>query len=422
MFKIKRWKLAVASIGGAMAIAIPLALTAGATQTFTPDNLPLTLLSQSNNIITLGWDAYPGYGYLFKTKADSNSDWVVVSRTNDPTRTSVRFSKGSYAYGVSALAEGAIGTYSPSSPPPVDTQAPSDPTGLTSSNVTDTSFDVSWTASTDNVGVTGYDVLLNNSAVQTVNATSYSFSEKTCNTAYTVGVRAVDAAGNRSNVSNLSLQTSACPPPPPGNDLIVDGSWTCDKAVNYDLVRVTNHGSGDVVRLASGCTGRIGRLESIGAVNGDAIKIQNSDSNAAHDLVIESGFASCAGPSTDGTHQDGVQGMGGKNITFRNFVFDCYGGGGGNFFIQRAGSGATTPTNIVCDHCALGPRHPNQVNLGTSVGAGVSNSLVCQPLSGRNWFQTDSSAQQVVNENNSVVPSNDPRCATTSTLSSWATS
>lgn len=213
-----------------------------------------------------------------------------------------------------------------------------------------------------------------------------------------------------------TTQTTPTPPPPSGNTLAVDGSWTCDRAVDYDVVTVTNHGSGDAVRLASGCTGRIGRLEVSGVVNGDAIKIQNADANAAHDLTIQSGYASCAGPSTDGTHQDGVQGMGGSNITFQNFVFDCYGGGGGNFFIQRAGSGATTPTNIVCDGCALGPRHPNNVNLGTSVGAGVRNSLICRPLSGRSPFQTDSGAQQVVNENNTVVPSNDPRCATLDSL------
>lgn len=219
----------------------------------------------------------------------------------------------------------------------------------------------------------------------------------------------------------VTVTSSTTPPsttsPDPASTLSVDGSWTCNKAVNYNLVRVTNHGSGDAVRLASGCTGRIGRLEVTGVVNGDAVKIQNADSNAAHDLVIESGYASCAGPSTDGTHQDGVQGMGGSNITFQNFVFDCYGGGGGNFFIQRAGSGATNPTNIVCDGCALGPREPNNVNLGTSIGAGVRNSLICRPLSGRNPFQTDSGAQQIVNENNTVVTSSDPRCASVDSLS-----
>ena len=42
-----------------------------------------------------------------------------------------------------------------------DIQAPTAPSGLTSSNLTSTSLTLSWTASTDNVGVTGYDVYRN---------------------------------------------------------------------------------------------------------------------------------------------------------------------------------------------------------------------------------------------------------------------
>jgi len=90
--------------------------------------------------------------------------------------------------------------------------------------------------------------------------------------------------------------------------------------------------------------------------------------------------------------------------------YDCYGGGGGNYFVQRAGSGASTPTNIVCDGCTLGPNHPNNVNLGTSSGAGARNSIICEPMSGRSPFMTDSGASSVVNENNTVVPSDDSRC------------
>ena len=180
----------------------------------------------------------------------------------------------------------------------------------------------------------------------------------------------------------------------------MNGNWRCESNVNYELVQVHSDGSGDAVRLSAGCTGRIGRLEVDGVRNGDGIKVQNSG-NVAHDLTIESGFVSCVGPSTDGTHQDGLQAMGGTNITFRRFVFDCYGGGGGNYFVQRAGGGATTPTNIVCDGCAFGPRHPNNVNLGNSVGSGARNSLICEPTSGRNPFMTDSGAPQPGQESRS---------------------
>lgn len=278
---------------------------------------------------------------------------------------------------------------------------------------TDTTITFGW----DDVGADGYHFYANGARV----ARSFNGSQLTVRFAkadsYRVGPFDVTERSD-GFVWPVAMPPPPPPPPPPptGDELIVNGNWTCNRSVNYSLVRVTSSGSGDAVRLASGCTGHIGRLEVSGARNGDGIKIQNGDTNAAHDLTIDGGYVSCSGASTDGTHQDGIQGMGGRNIIFRNFVFDCYGGGGGNYFIQRAGSGATTPTNIVCDHCALGPRHPNNVNLGTSVGAGVRNSLICSPTSGRNPFMADSGAQQVVNENNTIVPSNDPRCATLDTL------
>ena len=90
-----------------------------------------------------------------------------------------------------------------------DTQAPTTPTNLTSSNVTDSSFDVSWTASTDNVGVTGYNVYLNGALNGSTASTSYSFSGLSASTSYTVAVEATDAAGNISGQATTSVTTSA---------------------------------------------------------------------------------------------------------------------------------------------------------------------------------------------------------------------
>jgi len=204
-----------------------------------------------------------------------------------------------------------------------------------------------------------------------------------------------------------------------GNVLIVDGNWRCMRAVDYDLVRVTSTGQGDAVRLSTGCTGRIGRLEITGVVNGDGIKIQNASTNAAHDLIVESGVVSCSGPSTNGTHQDGIQAMGGRNIEFRNLVIDCYGGGGGNLFIKRGGGGATTPTNIVCVRCAIGPHHPNRVRIETSIRSGLADSLVCR--NGRVPIVVTAGASAPINSGNTIAPSNDPRCANVETLEAWIT-
>jgi len=91
-----------------------------------------------------------------------------------------------------------------------DTQAPSVPTGLSSSNVTQTSLTLSWSASSDNVGVTGYDVYQGTTLIKSVTGTSTSVSGLSANTTYSFKVRAKDAAGNTSAQSSaLSVTTLA---------------------------------------------------------------------------------------------------------------------------------------------------------------------------------------------------------------------
>ena len=63
---------------------------------------------------------------------------------------------------------------------------------------TQTSISLSWAASSDNVGVTGYGVYSNGTLAGSPTATSYTVSGLTCGTSYSVAVDAVDAAGNRS--------------------------------------------------------------------------------------------------------------------------------------------------------------------------------------------------------------------------------
>jgi chitodextrinase len=91
-----------------------------------------------------------------------------------------------------------------------DTQSPTTPAGLGTSSATQTSLTLSWTASTDNVAVTGYQLFLNGSQVGTSTSTSYSFSGLTCATSYTLGVTAYDAAGNVSGTAAVSTSTAAC--------------------------------------------------------------------------------------------------------------------------------------------------------------------------------------------------------------------
>jgi endo-1,4-beta-xylanase len=90
-----------------------------------------------------------------------------------------------------------------------DTQAPTAPSNLASTGTTSSSVSLSWTGSTDNVGVTGYQILRAPGAsggtftqVGTSTTTSFTNSGLTASTTYRFQVRAVDAAGNTSAVSN----------------------------------------------------------------------------------------------------------------------------------------------------------------------------------------------------------------------------
>ncbi len=89
-----------------------------------------------------------------------------------------------------------------------DTEDPTTPTNLTASNITATTVDLNWNASTDNIGVTGYDVFNGVALVTTVNSTSYTVTGLTPSTSYSFNVRARDAAGNTSSLSNTANATT----------------------------------------------------------------------------------------------------------------------------------------------------------------------------------------------------------------------
>ena len=90
----------------------------------------------------------------------------------------------------------------------IETQIPTTPTNLTSSNITATSVDLSWNASTDNIGVTGYTIYVNNVIYPTINSTSATISNLNPSTSYNFKVIAKDAAGNLSTQSNTATATT----------------------------------------------------------------------------------------------------------------------------------------------------------------------------------------------------------------------
>ncbi|MEV6235422.1 cellulose binding domain-containing protein [Lentzea sp. NPDC051838] len=127
--------------------------------------------------------------------------------------------------------------------PPADTQAPTVPTGLRTTGVTASSVSLSWTASTDNVGVTGYEVLQGGAAT-TVTGTSATVTGLSPATAYSFSVRAKDAAGNKSAASTAVSATTS---PDTGGGETVDVSTPGQ--LQAALAAATE---GQTIKLASG--------------------------------------------------------------------------------------------------------------------------------------------------------------------------
>ncbi|WP_299834031.1 S8 family serine peptidase [uncultured Tenacibaculum sp.] len=95
-----------------------------------------------------------------------------------------------------------------------DTQAPSAPSNVQASSITKTTATVSWSASSDNVGVTGYEVFQGSTSLGTVTGTSANLTGLTADTSYTISVRAQDAAGNQSAAGSVTFTTESDTPAP----------------------------------------------------------------------------------------------------------------------------------------------------------------------------------------------------------------
>src|SRR5207244_2830414 len=99
-----------------------------------------------------------------------------------------------------------------------DTTAPTAPSSLSATAPAATQINLTWTASTDNVGVTNYLLercqnagCSNFTQIATPSVASYSDTGLTSGTSYSYRVRATDAAGNFSGYSNTATATTPAP-------------------------------------------------------------------------------------------------------------------------------------------------------------------------------------------------------------------
>lgn len=108
--------------------------------------------------------------------------------------------------------------------PPADTEPPSAPTGLISESFDYTNVYLSWTSSTDNVGVVKYNIYNGETLIGSTLNTNYLVPNVSKPSIYRLKVKAVDAANNISLASNISTSdfSDITPPTKPTNLAYMD--------------------------------------------------------------------------------------------------------------------------------------------------------------------------------------------------------
>jgi hypothetical protein len=380
-----------------------------------------------------GWrsSAALSYAYRWQASADAGGTWADISDADAPSYLLTGAEVGSVvrvvvtatnAGGSSEAASDATAAIS-SPGRPVNT-APPTYSGFVQAGRTVTAVPGSWSGTPSSYS---YQWQRSNDGGQTwsdaVDATAATYSQSVLDIGLDLRVQ-VTASNDFGSAVAVSPWTSIHP----AGDLVATANqqWRCNTSVDLDLAKVTLWTrAADAVVLGNGCTGRIGRVE-VDTWTADALKTANSSTNAAHDLVIESGVAICHA-RLPGYHQDGWQSLGGARITVRNFVWACgdladpFGSGVAQaVVIARAGAGVTTPTDTVVEHSVLMPGAAHSVAVGESLRSGVRNSVVCPDRTGLVPFTNLGGAADFVYEAIDEAPVSDPRCASLVEALAWA--
>ncbi len=160
---------------------------------------------------------------------------------------------GSYTFSASAtdtlgsINTSGVRTVTVNSSPSADTQFPSVPTGLTVIPISSSQLNLSWTASTDNVGVVGYRIYRSGTQIGTSNTTSYSNTSLIAATTYSYTVSAYDAAGN---ISSQSVSVS-------GTTQTISSSDTTSPSVSV-IAPVSGFTASGTITLSASATDNVG--------------------------------------------------------------------------------------------------------------------------------------------------------------------
>ncbi len=302
----------------------------------TPPTPPTALAATASSSTQIGltWTAstdnvsVTGYRVERCTGTGCTSFAQIGTSTVTSFSDSGRTASTSYSYRVRATdAAGNLSNYSNTAPiitlSGPDTTPPTAPSSLVATASSSTQIGLTWTASTDNVGVTGYRIERCtgsgcSSFTQigtTTGATTFSNSGLTTSTSYSYRVRATDAAGNLSNFSNTaSANTQAgsdtAPPTPPtglaataSSSTQIGLTWTASTdnvgVTGYRIERCTGASCTSFAQI--GTTTGATTFSNSGLTASTSYSYRVRATDAAGNLSTYSNTASATTPSSGGS-------------------------------------------------------------------------------------------------------------------------
>jgi chitodextrinase len=308
----------------------------------TPPTAPsgLTATAASAGQINLAWTAstdnvgVTGYNIQSCQGAGCTNFAPVASvsgTTTSYSNTGLNASS-SYSYQVQATdAAGNLSAFSniATTSTPADTTPPSTPTNLAAVAVSSAQINLTWTASTDNVGVTGYNVL----RCQGTNCTNFvqdaqprvNYLDDTglaASTSYSYEVQAFDAAGNLSGFSTVATATTpsndTTPPTAPSNLTAtatstsqINLAWTASTdnvgVTGYNLQRCTGSGCTTFAVLTS-VSGTTTTYSNTGLTGSTSYSYRVQATDAAGNLSAFSNTATATTQTATATTITFVQG------------------------------------------------------------------------------------------------------------------
>jgi hypothetical protein len=195
--------LSAPSAGATLSGSVAISATAS-------DNVGVSKVEFYRNDQLVVTDTSAPYGFSWDTTLVNDGSYSLSARAYD-------------AAGNSTMSDAVSVTVKNASD--ADTSAPSVPGGLSGTAVSSSQINLQWNASTDNVGVAGYDVYRNAVRIATVSGTSFGDSGLPAGTTFSYYVVARDAAGNTSAASSvINVSTLAAPTPDPVSTGSVQGT------------------------------------------------------------------------------------------------------------------------------------------------------------------------------------------------------